>query len=144
MAADAGVSLGVVAAGFLINLTGWSLLDPIISIMIVVVITLGTWNLLRDSFELSMDAVPNNINPEEVKKYLESLEGVTEVHDLHIWAMSTTETALTVHLVIPNELQDDQFLGTVCTKLHSIFGIEHSTIQVEKNAHSANCEYGAV
>lgn len=140
MAADAGVSLGVVAAGFLINLTGFYLLDPIISLVIVVVITIGTWGLLKDSFHLSMDAVPRNIIFEEVKKYLSSLEGVEEVHDLHIWAMSTTETALTVHLVIPEEIKNDKFLSKVCGQLHHKFGIEHSTIQIEKNAQSANCE----
>ncbi|MCL5027810.1 MAG: cation diffusion facilitator family transporter [Bacteroidetes bacterium] len=140
MAADAGVSLGVVAAGLLINLTGFFLLDPIISFVIVVVITIGTWSLLKDSFHLSMDAVPRNIVFEEVKKYLSSLEGVKEVHDLHIWAMSTTETALTAHLVIPGELKDDKFLSKVCKQLHHKFGIEHSTIQVEKNSQSASCE----
>lgn len=140
MAADAGVSLGVVAAGLLINLTGFYLLDPIISLVIVVVITIGTWGLLKDSIHLSMDAVPRSIQFEEVKKYLESLDGVKEVHDLHIWAMSTTETALTAHLVIPNEIEDDKFLSKVCEQLYYRFGIEHSTIQIEKNAQSANCE----
>lgn len=140
MAADAGVSLGVVAAGFLINITGFYLLDPIISLVIVVVITIGTWSLLKDSFHLSMDAVPRDINYEVVQKYLDSLEGVKEVHDLHIWAMSTTENALTAHLVIPNEINDDNFLGKVCKQLHDKYGIEHSTIQIEKNAQSASCE----
>ncbi len=143
MAADAGVSLGVVAAGLLINLTGFYLLDPIISLVIVLVITAGTWSLLRDSFHLSMDAVPKNINFNEVKKYLESLEGVKEVHDLHIWAMSTTETALTAHFLIPDEQKDDRFLENVCKQLHSKFGIGHSTIQIEKDALQhvgANCK----
>jgi cobalt-zinc-cadmium efflux system protein len=144
MAADAGVSLGVVVAGFLINLTGFYLLDPIISLIIVVVITVGTWGLLRDSFHLSMDSVPRNINLEEVKKYLTSQNGVKEVHDLHIWAMSTTETALTVHLVIPDEQKDDKFLGKICNQLHDKFGIEHSTIQVEKDAQNASCGVGNV
>ncbi|MEO8400121.1 MAG: cation diffusion facilitator family transporter [Ignavibacteriaceae bacterium] len=140
MAADAGVSLGVVTAGFLINLTGFYLLDPIISLVIVIVITVSTWSLFRDSIHLSMDAVPSNIDFEEVKKYLASLDGVKEVHDLHIWAMSTTETALTAHLVVPGELKDDKFLGTVCKQLHDKFGIEHSTMQIEKNAQAASCE----
>lgn len=140
MAADAGVSLGVVAAGFLINITGFFLLDPIISLVIVIVITIGTWSLLKDSFHLSMDAVPRNIIFEEVKKYLSSLEGVKEVHDLHIWAMSTTETALTVHLVIPGKQEDDKFLSKVCEQLNQKFGIEHSTIQIEKKVQSASCE----
>lgn len=140
MAADAGVSLGVVAAGFLINLTGFYLLDPIISLVIVVVITIGTWGLLRDSFHLSMDAVPRDIDFEKVQNYLSSIDGVKEIHDLHIWAMSTTETALTVHLVIPEEIKNDKFLSKVCGQLHHKFGIEHSTIQIEKNAQSASCE----
>ena len=144
MAADAGISLGVVGAGFLINLTGFYLLDPIIGLVIVAVITIGTWGLLRDSFELSMDAVPRNINLEEVRKYLIGVEGVSEVHDLHIWGMSTTETALTAHLVIPTDQKDDKFLGKICSQLHDKFGIEHSTIQIEKNAQSASCETGTV
>ncbi|MBE0551974.1 MAG: cation transporter, partial [Ignavibacterium sp.] len=127
MAADAGVSLGVVAAGFLINITGFYLLDPIISLVIVVVITVGTWGLLRDSFHLSMDAVPKEIDFEKVQAYLNSLDGVKEVHDLHIWAMSTTETALTAHLVMPDGEQDDKFLGKICRTLDNQFGIEHST-----------------
>jgi cobalt-zinc-cadmium efflux system protein len=139
MAADAGISLGVVAAGLLINLTGFYLIDPIISLLIVIVITIGTWGLLKDSINLSMDAVPKNINPEEVEKYLSSLDGVKEVHDLHIWALSTTEVALTVHLVIPDEQKDDRFLGKLCKRLHDKFGIDHSTVQIEKNAQSANC-----
>lgn len=140
MAADAGVSLGVVAAGFLINITGFYLLDPIISLVIVVVITVGTWGLLRDSFHLSMDAVPKEIDFEKVQAYLNSLDGVKEVHDLHIWAMSTTETALTAHLVMPDGEQDDKFLGKICRTLDNQFGIEHSTIQVEKSAQSSSCE----
>lgn len=140
MAADAGVSLGVVAAGFLINITGFYLLDPIISLVIVVVITVGTWGLLRDSFHLSMDAVPREIDFEKVQAYLNSLDEVKEVHDLHIWAMSTTETALTAHLVMPDGEQDDKFLGKISRTLDNQFGIEHSTIQVEKSAQSSNCE----
>lgn len=140
MAADAGVSLSVVAAGFLINLTGFYLLDPMISLIIVVVITIGTWGLLKDSFHLSMDAVPRDIDFDKVKNYLSSIDGVKEIHDLHIWAMSTTESALTVHLVIPYEQKDDKLLRKICKQLHDEFGIEHSTIQLEKNAKSAGCE----
>jgi len=141
MAADAGVSLGVVVAGFIIYLTGWLWIDPAISLVIVLVITIGTWGLLRDSFHLSMDAVPTGIELKAVGNYLRSINGVTEVHDLHIWAMSTTETALTAHLVIPGEAKDDYFLKKICGELHSRFGIEHSTIQIEKSAQSANCEH---
>lgn len=141
MAADAGVSLGVVAAGFIIFSTGWLWVDPAISLVIIIVITVGTWGLLKDSFQLSMDAVPKGIDLKEVGDYLKNISGVTEVHDLHIWAMSTTETALTAHLVIPNETKDDFFLKKICGDLHNKFGIEHSTIQMEKSAQSSNCEH---
>jgi cobalt-zinc-cadmium efflux system protein len=141
MAADAGVSLGVVVAGFIILSTGWLWVDPAVSIVIVIVITIGTWGLLKDSFHLSMDAVPKGIDLIKVGNYLKGINGVTEVHDLHIWAMSTTETALTAHLVIPNETKDDFFLKKICGELHSKFGIEHSTIQIEKSAQSSNCEH---
>ena len=141
MTADAGVSLGVVIAGLLIVFTNWLWIDPVMSLIIVLVITVGTWGLLRDSFHLSMDAVPKSINLKEVGNYLKSIQGVKEVHDLHIWALSTTETALTAHLVIPEETKDDFFLKKICGDLHSKFGIEHSTIQIEKSAQSSNCEH---
>lgn len=144
MAADAGVSLGVVLAGLVIFYTNWLWIDPVISLVIVLVITVGTWELLRDSFHLSMDAVPKDIILKDVENYFSSLHGVKEVHDLHIWAMSTTETALTVHLVIPDEQKDDNFLKKICGELHEKFGIEHPTIQVEKSAQTANCETGNV
>ncbi|HEY6906564.1 MAG TPA: cation diffusion facilitator family transporter [Ignavibacteriaceae bacterium] len=139
MAADAGVSVGVVIAGLLIILTGWLWLDPVISLVIVIVITIGTWDLLRDSFLMSVDAVPKNINLKDVENHLKKIEGVKEIHDLHIWAMSTTETALTVHLVMPDSNPGDYFLKGICSELLEKFGIEHSTIQVEKDAQGANC-----
>lgn len=141
MAADAVVSLGVVIAGLLITNTNWLWIDPAISLVIVLVITIGTWGLLKESFSLSMDAVPNGIDLKEVGIYLKSLKGVDEVHDLHVWAMSTTEIALTAHLVIPTESKDDFFLKKICGELHNKFGIEHSTIQIEKSAQSSNCEH---
>lgn len=141
MAADAGVSLGVVLAGLIIFSTGWLWVDPAISLVIVLVITIGTWGLMKDSFYLSMDAVPKGINLKEVGNYLKSINGVEEVHDLHVWAMSTTEVALTAHLVIPNVTKDDFFLKKICGELHNRFGIEHSTIQIEKSAQSSNCEH---
>jgi len=141
MAADAGVSLGVVIAGLIIVSTGWLWVDPVIGLVIVVVITIGTWGLLKESFHLSMDAVPKDIDLKDVGNYLKSIQGVNEVHDLHVWAMSTTETALTAHLVIPEENKDDYFLKKICGELHSKFGIVHSTIQIEKSAQSANCEH---
>ena len=144
MATDAAVSLGVVIAGLIIYSTGLLWIDPAISLVIVLVITIGTWGLLRDSFHLSMDAVPTGIDLKEVGNYLKGINGVTEVHDLHIWAMSTTEIALTAHLVIPGETKDDYFLKKICGELHNRFGIEHSTIQIEKSAQSANCEHHTV
>jgi len=144
MAADAGVSLGVVVAGLIIISTGWLWIDPAISLVIVVVIIIGTWGLLKESFQLSIDAVPKGIELKQVENFLRSFNGVEDVHDLHIWAMSTTETALTVHLVIPDDNKDDFFLKKVCSELHDKFGIEHSTIQIEKSAQSSNCEYDKV
>lgn len=133
MMADAGVSFGVVLAGIAILSTGWLWLDPAISILIVVIILIGTWGLLKDSLNLVLDYVPKNINPDEVKKYLEDLPEVEEVHDLHIWAMSTTEVALTAHLIIPEKTTDDIFLQNICKTLYKRFEIDHPTIQIEKN-----------
>lgn len=144
MAADAAVSLGVVLAGLAISLTHLYWIDPVISLIIVVVITIGTWGLLKESFFLSMDAVPQSIRFDDVTDFLNSIEGVKQVHDLHIWAMSTTEIALTAHLVMPAVPEDDLFLKKVCSQLHDKFGIEHTTIQIEMNAHSNNCDIGKV
>ena len=140
MAADAGVSLGVVAAGVLITLTNWLWLDPAIGIAIAMVITIGTWDLLKKSFMLSMDAVPDKINIPKVKQYLTSLPTVKDLHDLHIWGMSTTETALTAHLVVENFPTDNQLVETINSKLHDEFGIEHPTIQLELMSETNNCE----
>lgn len=131
MAADAGVSAGVVGAGLAIRATGWVWLDPTISLAIVVVIFVGTWGLLRDSTNLALDAVPEGIDEQGVKSYLRAVEGVAEVHDLHIWGMSTTEVALTAHLVRPDGKSDDALLARVAQELHDCFGIEHATLQVE-------------
>ena len=134
MAADAAVSAGVVLAGLIIVFTGWSYVDPIASLLINIVIIWGTWGLLRDSVAMALDLVPANVDPAAVRKYLEELPGVTTVHDLHIWPLSTTRIALTVHLEMPNPSAGDAFLHKVCQCLHNEFGIEHSTIQVEQNA----------
>ncbi len=131
MAADALVSFGVVLAGIAILTTGWLWFDPVISLIIVVVIVVGTWNLLRDSLDLALDAVPQGIEPQAVQIYLDQLPGVVEVHDLHIWAMSTTETALTAHLVMLTGNPGDAFLSRISMELHDKFGIEHTTIQVD-------------
>jgi cobalt-zinc-cadmium efflux system protein len=142
MAADAGVSLGVAATGLIILFTGWMWIDPMISILILVVITVGTWDLFKKSALLSMDAVPDNINPDDVRSYLANLPGVTDVHDLHIWAMSTTEYALTAHLIIPVCNSNDNFLVDTSDELCHRFGISHTTIQIENNLinqESHNC-----
>jgi cobalt-zinc-cadmium efflux system protein len=139
MAADAAVSVGVVLAGWGILATGWYWLDPAASLAIALVIFAGTWGLLRDSLNLAMHAVPENIDIPEVRAYLAALGGVEDVHDLHIWAMSTTETALTAHLVKPDREDDDAFLAAAAQELHDRFGIEHATLQLERSADAAQC-----
>ncbi|MDZ4657789.1 MAG: cation diffusion facilitator family transporter [Bythopirellula sp.] len=139
MAADAGVSLGVVLAGIVIRLTGWHWVDPVTSLAIAAVIFLGTWGLLKESLNLAMHAVPPGIDPQEVQDYLATVPGITEVHDLHIWAMSTTETALTVHLVKPAVSNDDELLCNLQTELHDRFGIEHTTIQIMRAPATVAC-----
>jgi cobalt-zinc-cadmium efflux system protein len=134
MAADAGVSLGVVVAGFAIFRTGLYWIDPATSLVIVAIIAVGTWGLLRDSARLALQAVPPGIDANKVKEYLAALPEVVGVHDLHIWPMSTTETALTVHLEMPDGNGGDEFLHDLCKHLHDQFKIEHCTIQIEQNA----------
>lgn len=133
MAADAGVSLGVVIAGGAIMLTGWLWLDPLISLLIVVIVLLGTWDLLKDSLNLSIDAVPKGVNMSELSHYLLGLEGVSQIHDLHVWALSTRQNALSVHLVRNKDEIDNTFLHEIQEHLHHHFHIEHVTIQVEKD-----------
>jgi cobalt-zinc-cadmium efflux system protein len=139
MAADAGVSLGVVIAGFAIRATGWHWIDPATSLTIAAVIFLGTWNLLKESVNLATHAVPPGIDTQQVYDYLKRARGVTEVHDLHIWAMSTTETALTVRLVIPRLENDDELLCQLQHNLHDRFGIEHTTIQIMRESAKVAC-----
>jgi cobalt-zinc-cadmium efflux system protein len=131
MVADALVSLGVVLAGIAIITTNWLWFDPVISLIIVVVILVGTWKLLSQSLDLVLDAVPQGIDLSAVRTYLAELSGVVAVHDLHIWAMSTTESALTAHLVMLTGNPGDAFLSRIRMDLHDKFGIEHTTIQIE-------------
>jgi cobalt-zinc-cadmium efflux system protein len=138
MAADAGVSLGVVIAGFAIIRTGLYWIDPVTSLVIVAVIAVGTWGVLRDSARLALQAVPPSIDANKVKAYLAALPKVVGVHDLHIWPMSTTETALTAHLEMPDADGGDEFLHHVCKHLHDHFKIEHCTIQIEQNAEACS------
>lgn len=133
MAADAGVSFGVVVAAFVIMMTGWLWVDPVISLVIAAVVLASGWGLARDSVNLALDGVPRGIELAKVKDYLIALEGVTELHDLHIWAMSTNETALTAHLVRPGGF-DDAFLHGVCEQLSHRFNIHHATLQIEASS----------
>ena len=139
MAADAGVSLGVVIVGTAMSFTGWTWLDPVASLLIVAVIFVGTWSLLRDSLRLALQAAPESVDPVDVRLFFSGLPGVTEVHDLHIWAMSTTETALTVHLVMPAGHPGDDFLSHVIRQIEHKFRIGHATIQVETGTSSNPC-----
>lgn len=138
MVADAAVSAGVVVAGLVILLTGWLWLDPLVSLVIGAIIVWGTWGLLRDSTAMSLDAVPRDIDPAAVRNYLEHCSGVVQIHDLHIWPMSTTEVALTCHLVIPAGAPGDAYLADVAQRLKRDFGIAHATLQIETDP-SAPC-----
>lgn len=131
MATDAAVSAGVVAAGFAIAATGWQWLDPLVSIVIAIVVLIAGWSLLRDSFHLTMAGVPADIDSEKVLDFLSELPGVKDVHDLHIWAGSTTENMLTAHLVMPDG-GTDEFLHATAKQLHHDFQIHHVTLQMEQ------------
>src|SRR4051812_4911709 len=131
MAADAAVSLGVIVAGFVILETGWVLIDPIVTLAIAAVILMSTWSLLRQAVSMSLDAVPEGIDPVRVEMTLRTLPGVAKVHDLHIWPMSTTEVALTCHLVMVRWPSDPAFLNQAAHLLKEWHDIDHSTIQIE-------------
>jgi cobalt-zinc-cadmium efflux system protein len=138
MAGDACVSAGVVVAGLLMRLTGWTWLDPLSSLGIALVILISTWGLLRESLDLAMDAVPVSVSQRDVEAYLAALPGVQEVHDLHIWGLSTTETALTAHLVCNDD--DARYrLHDLTAQLHERFGIGHSTLQIETDEDAELC-----
>ena len=139
MVADAAVSLGVVVAGLLTLATGWTWLDPVVSVGIVTVILLGTWGLLRDATRLALHAVPEGVDPAGVRRFLEQQPGVGEVHDLHIWGMSTTETALTAHLVMPGGHPGDGFIAELADRMARDFGIAHATLQVETGSGAQPC-----
>jgi cobalt-zinc-cadmium efflux system protein len=138
MAADAAVSAGVVLAGLLILLTGWVWLDPLTSLAIGVIIVVTTWGLLRESIDLAMDAVPGDVAHDAVQEFLTSVPGVLEVHDLHIWGLSTTQTALTAHLVCADP-SAERTLHDVTTELRDRFGIGHATLQIETDADAELC-----
>jgi cobalt-zinc-cadmium efflux system protein len=139
MAADAGVSLGVVVAGIFIIVKGWLWIDPVMSLMIVIVILIGTLGLLRDSLNYAMDAVPDSIDIPAIRNYLMSFDHVNHIHDLHVWPLSTTEIALTVHIMVNNDSLDNNFMQKLQKHLHDHFGIEHSTIQIETSIDKNDC-----
>ncbi len=140
MAADTGVTAGVIVAALVIMWTGWLWVDPAISLVIAIVILVGTWGLLRDSTILATDAVPPGIDREEVERHLAELPPVQEVHDLHIWALSTTETALTAHLVCDDLQQGEELLRRLPHELHECFAIDHATLQLETPETARQCE----
>ena len=140
MAGDAAIALGVVGAGFTIMYTGWHWLDPLTSLVIALLVVFGTWGLLRDSVNLALQAVPESIDMVKVQSYLGSLPGVSEVHDLHIWGMSTTETALTAHLVFPDGYPGDGMRNEIASELREHFAIQHATIQIETGDADHPCE----
>jgi cobalt-zinc-cadmium efflux system protein len=139
MASDALVAAGVVMAGAAMTLTHWLWLDPAVSLVIGAIIVAGTWSLLRESLDLALQAVPLGVDRAAVHDYLAELPGVAEVHDLHIWGMSTTETALTAHLVRPGAPIDDAMIQRACVELKARFRIDHATLQVEDGAFDHPC-----
>lgn len=139
MAADAGISFGVVVAAVVIMLTGWFWIDPVISLVVVAIILIGTWGLLREAGNLAIDAVPRGMDITGIRAYLNTIESVIGVHDLHVWAMSTTEVALTVHLVVEDTERNNELLEEVQNYLHENFGIKHSTVQIEGASGPYDC-----
>jgi cobalt-zinc-cadmium efflux system protein len=139
MLGDAAVSLGVAVAGIAMMFTGWYWLDPIISLVIVTFIVINTWEVLRESAQLALSAVPPHIDVSAVGAYLRQCRGVTDIHDLHIWGMSTTESALTVHLVMPEGYPGDAFMDDIMQTLKARFSIQHSTLQVEQGTTDHAC-----
>ena len=143
MAGDAAISAGVVAAGFAISRTGWLWLDPVVSLAIALIVIVATWGLLKDSLALSLQGVPREVDASAVGRWLSALPGVAEVHDLHIWAMSTTENALTAHLVYPGGFPGDECLRGICEGLRAHHAIGHATIQVETGQAGGGCPAAA-
>jgi cobalt-zinc-cadmium efflux system protein len=139
MAADALVSLGVAGAGALYLHFGWPWLDPLVSLLIALVIVLGTWGLLRQSLHLSFDGVPEGIDVQRIHDWLATRPGVREVHDLHVWALGTSDTALTVHLVMPGGHPGDAFLKQLAEELRHHHRIGHPTIQIELEGLADSC-----
>ena len=143
MAGDAAIAAGVVVAGFAMRRTGWLWLDPVVSLAIAVIVLVATWGLLKDSLALSLQGVPPEVDARAVGRWLCALPGVSDVHDLHIWALSTTESALTVHLVMPSGTPGDAFMDEVAAELETRFSIHHSTLQIERGETTHACRLHA-
>ena len=144
MIADGLVSVAVVIGGIIIYYTGWLMVDPILSLLIIIVIAYSAWGLVKESFNLSVDGVPVNVDIESIKQYLLSLPEVEEIHDLHIWAMSTTQVALTAHLLRNSPNIDDDLLHHAATELREKFGIHHTTIQIENGHCDLHCQKDSI
>lgn len=140
LAGDAGISVGVVVAAIVVLRTGWFWVDPALSLAVAGLILVSTWSLLRRSLNLVLDAVPEGIDIDAVRAYLSSLPCVREVHDLHVWPLSTTESALTAHLVMPGNACEPTFLADVCRQLHERFEIDHATLQVDPEEAPSPCK----
>lgn len=139
MAGDAAIALGVVVAGVVIVYTGWLWLDPAVSLVISLLVIVGTWGLLKDSVNLALHAVPESVELSKVRHYLQSIDGVAEVHDLHVWGLSTTETALTAHLVMPAGYPGDATRQKICSELMEQYSINHATLQIELGDSGVAC-----
>jgi len=140
MLGDAAISAGVLVSGAIIVFTGWNWLDPVVSILIVAIILASTWTLLRDSIHLSLDAVPQGVSSTAIMTFLSGQRGVTDVHDLHIWALSTTSVALTAHLVVPDREAEEALLGSLTPNLKKRFRIDHATLQIERDRCVHGCQ----
>ena len=139
LAADAAISLGVLISGLIVMYSGWKWLDPLVSLLIVLFIAKSTWSLLRQSMDMVLAAVPGNVDPAGVEQFLRARKGVTAIHDLHIWSMSTTDIALTCHLVMPGGYPGDQTIDEITRELKEKFGISHTTLQTEQGTTEHNC-----
>ncbi|GJI97698.1 cobalt transporter [Duganella caerulea] len=139
MAADAAISLGVLVAGVIVRYTGWNWLDPLVSAIIVAIIVYSTWSLLKQSMRMMLAAVPDNLDHAEVEQFLRAQPGVTDVHDVHIWSMSTTENALTAQLVTPAGHPGDAAMDAISLQLKEQFSIDHSTLQVRLGTTAHEC-----
>jgi cobalt-zinc-cadmium efflux system protein len=139
LAADAAISLGVLLSGLAVMGTGWTWLDPAVSLAIVAIIMVSTWSLLKESLQMVMAAVPASVDAGAIDHFLRERDGVSDVHDLHIWAMSTTETALTAHLVMPGGYPGDQAIDAIAARLKGEFSIHHCTLQVELGTTAHAC-----